>query len=92
MAQKKRLLIIDDEENLRHLLRSILEKEGYEVCLAADGQQGLALLEEQDFDMILCDLRMPRMDGIEFLKQAAGRTQHRHHYHHVGLWHHGSCH
>ncbi len=74
MAQRKRLLVIDDEENLRHLLHSMLEKEGYEVCLAADGQAGLDLVEQQDFDIILCDLRMPRMDGIEFLKQAAGRT------------------
>lgn len=74
MKQQKRLLVIDDEENLRHLLRSMLEKEGYEVSLAADGQEGLACLEQQDFDTILCDLRMPRMDGIEFLKQAAGRS------------------
>jgi two-component system response regulator AtoC len=74
MTQQKRLLVIDDEENLRHLLRSMLSKEGYEVYLAADGQAGLALLEQQDFDIILCDLRMPNMDGIEFLKQVAGRT------------------
>jgi two-component system response regulator AtoC len=74
MAQKKQLLVIDDEENLRHLLRSLLEKEGYDVCLAADGQEALVCLEQQDFDIILCDLRMPRMDGMEFLKQAAGRT------------------
>ena len=74
MAQQKQLLVIDDEENLRHLLRSLLEKEGYDVCLAADGQEALVFLEQQDFDIILCDLRMPRMDGMEFLKQAAGRT------------------
>ena len=71
MEQKKRLLIIDDEENLRLLLKSILEKEGYDIMLAEDGEQGLARLQEQDFDLILCDLRMPRMDGIEFLKQTA---------------------
>ena len=74
MTQRKRLLVIDDEENLRHLLHSMLSKEGYEVHLAADGQEGLALLEQLDFDIILCDLRMPHMDGIEFLKQVAGRT------------------
>jgi len=73
MDQKKRLLIIDDEENLRLLLKSILEKEGYDIELAQDGEQGLACAQEQDFDLILCDIRMPRMDGIEFLKNIAQR-------------------
>jgi two-component system response regulator AtoC len=63
------VLVIDDEKNMRHLLQSLLEKEGYEVSLAADGQEGLSLLEEQNFDIILCDIRMPGMDGVNFLKK-----------------------
>ena len=64
----KKILVIDDEENMRHFLRSLLTKEGYEVSLAADGLEGLQQIEEQIFDIILCDIRMPRMDGLEFLK------------------------
>jgi len=67
----KKLLVIDDEENMRHFLKTMLEKEGYEVYLAADGMEGLALVEQQTFDTILCDLRMPKMDGLKFLKHAA---------------------
>lgn len=63
------VLVIDDEENMRHLLKTILVKEGYAVSLAADGQDGLSMLESQQFDMILCDIRMPRVDGIQFLKK-----------------------
>lgn len=71
MKKPKKLLVIDDEENMRHVLKGILEKEGYKVFLASDGQEGLELLEQQGFDTTLCDLRMPRMDGIEFLKQVS---------------------
>ncbi len=71
----KRILVIDDEENMRHFLKSLLGKEGYDVWLAADGFAGLQLLEEHMFDIILCDIRMPHMDGLEFLKQIQGKNQ-----------------
>ena len=74
MARRKKLLVIDDEENMRYFLKAMLDKEGYEVFLAADGRQGLDQLEQQDFDAILCDIRMPRMDGLEFLKQVSSKT------------------
>jgi two-component system, NtrC family, response regulator AtoC len=70
--QRRNLLVIDDEENMRHVLASMLRKEGYDVSLAADGLDGLQRIAEQRFDFILCDIKMPRMDGLEFLKNLQG--------------------
>ena len=64
----KRILIVDDEENFRHMLSVILIKEGYEVETASNGGEGLQKAVSSPFDQILCDIRMPRMDGLEFLK------------------------
>ena len=62
-----RVLIVDDEANLRQLGRSILESQGYEVHCAEDGFEGLAALKRSLPDMIISDLRMPNMNGFEFL-------------------------
>ncbi|MBW1864157.1 MAG: sigma-54-dependent Fis family transcriptional regulator [Deltaproteobacteria bacterium] len=70
---KKRLLIIDDEENMRHMLMAMLKKFDYEVQAAADGQQGLLLMDESKFDFVLCDIKMPNMDGMTFLLEADKR-------------------
>jgi two-component system response regulator AtoC len=67
---KERILVVDDEESFRHMLSVILEKEGYEVDTAKDGDEALGRMESGLFDEVLCDIRMPRMDGIEFLKKA----------------------
>ena len=64
-----RILIIDDEESMRHMLSIILKKEGYEVVSAESGQQALKVLGKDDFNFILCDIRMPDMDGLEFLRR-----------------------
>ena len=64
----KRILIIDDEENMLHMLKTILSKEGYEIVTAGNGIEGLEKIETNLFDTILCDLRMPEMDGLSFLK------------------------
>ncbi len=69
----KRVLVIDDEENMRHMLSVMLKKAGYEVELAGDGAGGLELMESESFDFVLCDIRMPRMDGMAFLKRARER-------------------
>jgi two-component system response regulator AtoC len=65
----KRILIVDDEENFRHMLSVILVKEGYEVETASNGEEGLQKALTSPFDQVLCDIRMPRMDGLEFLKE-----------------------
>jgi len=68
------VLIVDDEENLRHMLRVMLRKHGYEVAEAADGEAALALAAAEPFDFILSDVRMPTLDGLGLLRkaQAAG--------------------
>ena len=65
---EKRLLIVDDEENMRHMLQVMLQKAGYLVHTAADGVEGLEQMAKHDFDFVLCDLRMPNMDGMAFLE------------------------
>jgi two-component system response regulator AtoC len=65
----KRILIIDDEESFRHMLSVILIKEGYEVEASSNGEEGLQKAAASPFDQILCDIRMPHMDGLEFLRK-----------------------
>ena len=70
---KKHILVIDDEPNMRHMITVVLEKAGYVVIDAADGEDALSILKSKVPDIILCDIRMPRMDGLTFLKQLAER-------------------
>ncbi|MBW1935510.1 MAG: sigma-54-dependent Fis family transcriptional regulator [Deltaproteobacteria bacterium] len=70
----KRVLIIDDELNMRHMLQIMLSKSGYEAETASNGFEGLEKMKESNFDFILCDLKMPKMDGMTFLKKS--REQH----------------
>ncbi len=65
-----RILIIDDEKSIRYTLREILEYEKYEVDEAQDGEEGLRKLIENQYDVTLCDIKMPKMDGIEVLTKA----------------------
>jgi DNA-binding NtrC family response regulator len=65
-----KILIIDDERFIRSTLREILEYENYEIFEAQDGEEGLSKLREEDFDLVLCDVKMPKMDGIEVLQHA----------------------
>jgi len=66
----RRILIVDDEESFRNVLTVILRKEGYEVEGAANGEEGLNKISTAAFDHILCDIRMPQMDGLEFLQES----------------------
>jgi len=69
---KQRVLIVDDEGGMRHMLSVLLEREGYHIDTALDGQDGLAKIKDQDYDLVLCDIRMPQMDGLSFLEAAKG--------------------
>ena len=62
-----RILVIDDERSIRNTLKDILEYEKYEVDLAEDGPRGLEKIKGGDYDVVLCDIKMPGMDGIELL-------------------------
>ncbi|MBC6369101.1 sigma-54 dependent transcriptional regulator [Algoriphagus sp. AK58] len=65
-----KILIIDDERFIRASLREILEYEKFEVTEAQDGEEGLQKIKDEEFDLVLCDVKMPKMDGIEVLDQA----------------------
>jgi two-component system response regulator AtoC len=67
---QKRLLIIDDEENMRHMLSSMLKKSGYRVYTASNGSEALDMVDQTLYDFILCDLKMPVMSGMEFFEAA----------------------
>ena len=64
------ILIIDDERSIRNVLRDILSNEGFVVTEAADGQEGIEKFSNNNFDLVLCDIKMPKIDGIEFLSAA----------------------
>ncbi len=62
-----KILVIDDERSIRNTLKDILEYEKYEVDLAEDGNKGLEKIKNAEYDIVLCDIKMPGMDGIELL-------------------------
>ena len=64
------ILVVDDEKAARKSLADILRLEGYDVSSAEDGPNALEMLEDQDFDLMLLDIRMPGMDGIEVMQKA----------------------
>lgn len=64
------ILIIDDEKSIRKTLSEILSFEGYKIDEATDGEEGLRRFGEKSYDVVLCDIKMPKLDGIEFLEKA----------------------
>jgi two-component system, NtrC family, nitrogen regulation response regulator NtrX len=64
------VLIIDDEKSIRKTLTEILTFEGYKVEEASDGEEGFKKFSEKAYDIVLCDIKMPKLDGIEFLEKA----------------------
>jgi len=66
---RKKILVIDDEDIVRTSCNRTLSPGGFEVGLAINGQEGLKMLGKENFDLVLTDLKMPDMDGIEVLRQ-----------------------
>jgi two-component system response regulator (stage 0 sporulation protein F) len=75
-SSKSTILIVEDEESLNEAYQIILRKAGYKVQVAFDGQEALKLAAMEEPSLILLDLRMPRMDGIEFLRQFDLKRKH----------------
>ena len=71
LAQPQRgaILLIDDDPSLQKVLRRVLQRNGHDVIVAGNGQEGLAALEERSYDVILCDMRMPGLDGPGFYRE-----------------------
>lgn len=74
--KKAKILIVEDEQSLNEAYQMVLESEGYEIHAAYDGEQALKITEKIEPDLILLDLRMPKVGGIEFLKQYEASTKH----------------
>jgi len=71
--ETKHVLVVDDEENMRHMLSLLLSREGYRVSVAEHGAQALEILAQDPADIVLCDLKMPVMDGMEFLESCQSK-------------------
>lgn len=69
----EKILVIDDEKSLLDLLTVVLKKEGYHVQTSLSGKKGLELIKKQDFALILCDIKLPQMNGLEILKQVKAK-------------------
>ncbi len=70
LPERNQVLIVDDEPNLRKILSAQLTRDGYDVLTAEDGEQGLALLKEHHIDLVISDLKMPKVDGMTLLRKA----------------------
>lgn len=75
MAQPKRILIVEDDAHIAELMRMHLHDEGYEIELAADGHVGLQRLERGQWDALVLDLMLPRIDGLEICRRARSMTR-----------------
>jgi len=71
-----KLLVVDDEKNLRLVVQKELTRQGHEVACAEDGEAAWEMLEAQDFDVLLCDINMPRLDGMALLRRIGERSEH----------------
>ncbi|OFZ18808.1 MAG: Fis family transcriptional regulator [Bdellovibrionales bacterium RBG_16_40_8] len=71
---KPRILVVDDEESIREFLEIMLRKEGYEITCAENGEQALDIFKKKSFEMVISDLQMPKMTGLELLQQIKNQS------------------
>ncbi|MFQ5736164.1 MAG: response regulator [Thermodesulfobacteriota bacterium] len=92
---KKKILVVDDEEGLRLLYKEEFETEGWDVELAASGEESIEKLEAMPVDLVLLDIKMPGMDGVEVLRRVKEKwkdlpvilcTAYPHYKHDFGTW------
>ena len=67
-----KLLVVDDEKNLRLVVEKEMTRQGHNVECAEDGETAWAMIEKHDFDVVLCDINMPRLDGMGLLRRTKG--------------------
>lgn len=63
------ILVVEDEENIRNIIKKVLEREGYHIFLAATGEEGFDVIEKVHIDLIVLDLMLPDIDGYQFTKE-----------------------
>ncbi|RLB31609.1 MAG: response regulator, partial [Deltaproteobacteria bacterium] len=68
----KKILVIDDDEQIRHILRRFLERAGYEVLEASNGQEGMALYRKEGPELVITDIIMPKKEGMETIMDMKG--------------------
>jgi two-component system response regulator PilR (NtrC family) len=73
MSRALRILVVDDEEVIRDVLGTLLERQGYDVSAAADGSEALSLFDPDTFDVVLLDLMLPDRSGLEVLREIRRR-------------------
>lgn len=76
MPDRNKILVVDDEEALRTVLSSELASEGYDVGTAADGADAISILQKEAYQLVLLDIKMPHMNGIEVLKHIKDKFPH----------------
>jgi two-component system response regulator AtoC len=76
VSDRARILVADDEPNLRRVLTAILRRDGHDVALATDGAEALEVMGAGDVDVVITDLRMPKVDGMDVLRHASKHSPH----------------
>ncbi len=84
----KNILVVDDEIEMRIALETTLKREGHHITLAENGKQALEKLNEDSFDLVLTDVKMPKMNGVELLKALKKKSTENSSHHDDGLWRH----